>query len=751
MPRIVMLAFAGLLCLAAALDEPRDVDLEGKSGAVPRGWFVPTRGYRAEMRADGGVDGGPHAVLSSTGGENAATFGNLMTNVDATPFRGRFLRLRATLALGQDTPPHVARLWVRVDREGGGQGFFDNMGADPATATQWTPYETVGEVADDAVSIAIGVMLNTQGEVAIDDVSLEALDSVPGFELEPPRPVSRRGLDNLEATAELLALVRHFHPSDEAAAADWDAVALHAVRTTESAGSARELASTLADVVAPYAPTVVVVPTRDAQRAQQPEHDASLDVLAWRHRGFGQDGAPGGIYARERVRGEAGVGVVGSFLGATSAAALPSPAEPLRVDLAGDVTAFVPLAVHVDGERSVPTASADAHPTPPRFSGNDRGARLAAVVQAWGVFEHFYPYFDVVDVDWRAQLRASLSRAAEDASEEAFLWTLRELVAALQDGHGGVYHTSDRRVGFLPVAFAWAGDALVVTAVHESVTDVARGDVVEALDGVPIATWTADMARYVSASTPQFRRFRLAADARRGVPGSDLRLTLRGADERTRRVTLPYRTDVFALAEPRPEPIADLAPGVVYVDVERVDDATLTTALPRLAEAERVVYDVRGYPGSLSAGTFLGPLTREVVNSPQWHIPEIARPDEPMAFTLGGWPVAPLEPYVTAERVFVTDGRAISYAETCLGIVAHHELGAIVGEATAGTNGNINPFSLPGGYRVVWTGMKVLTQDGEQHHGLGVVPTHPVERTVSGIRDGRDELLEAAVAIELGN
>ena len=76
-------------------------------------------------------------------------------------------------------------------------------------------------------------------------------------------------------------------------------------------------------------------------------------------------------------------------------------------------------------------------------------------------------------------------------------------------------------------------------------------------------------------------------------------------------------------------------------------------------------------------------------------------------------------------------------------------LAEIVGEATAGPNGNINPFTLPGGYHIVFTGMKVLKHDGSQHHGIGIQPTVPVQRTVQGIAEGRDELLEKAVEVLL--
>jgi C-terminal processing protease CtpA/Prc len=70
-----------------------------------------------------------------------------------------------------------------------------------------------------------------------------------------------------------------------------------------------------------------------------------------------------------------------------------------------------------------------------------------------------------------------------------------------------------------------------------------------------------------------------------------------------------------------------------------------------------------------------------------------------------------------------------------------------VGEPTAGTNGNVNPFRLPGGYSVSWTGMKVLKHDGSQHHGIGILPTVPAHRTRRGVAAGRDEILDRGVEL----
>lgn len=50
---------------------------------------------------------------------------------------------------------------------------------------------------------------------------------------EAPRPLSSRGTENLVAFARLLSLVRFFHPSDAAAGADWNRVAVAGIDAVE--------------------------------------------------------------------------------------------------------------------------------------------------------------------------------------------------------------------------------------------------------------------------------------------------------------------------------------------------------------------------------------------------------------------------------------------------------------------------------------------------------------------------------------
>jgi C-terminal processing protease CtpA/Prc len=69
-----------------------------------------------------------------------------------------------------------------------------------------------------------------------------------------------------------------------------------------------------------------------------------------------------------------------------------------------------------------------------------------------------------------------------------------------------------------------------------------------------------------------------------------------------------------------------------------------------------------------------------------------------------------------------------------------------IGSPTSGANGMITCVVLPGGMFVTFTGADVRHGDGRQLQRVGIQPHIHVEPTVAGLRAGRDEVLEAAIA-----
>ncbi len=915
---VSLLALAALLTAAAfgqapaPLPAPINLDFEqGQPGEVPPGWFnssaAKTNGYTAKIVTDK-PNSGKQAVLVTLEGErkDPQAFGNLLTFFDATPYRGKRIRFRAAVR-AEVGAGNQAALWLRVDREGGAMGFFDNMRDRPITSPEWKTYEISGEVAPDAKAIFLGLMLLREGKVWVDSASLEVLGAAVNAD-EPARPLDARGLDNLVAFTRLLGYVRFFHPSDQAAAADWDKLALAGVQAVEKPRSPEELARALEDFFRPVAPAVRVYPTA----GRRPELPAGLrppagatrpQVVSWEHQGV-KLGEGSNVYKSARVHGgepphggqvaqileadsckgrrvtvraaaragasggspvlrlkaydpkdtavtlaespacssgewrtcevaaevpkdaaalEIDLGLAGEgqvwwddvsievagtagtaapldnpgfetagYAGAAGwdlprdaqragygaelsedhpksgrrsllvswtkpdPALVPRPEEPLVADLGGGVSALIPTALYQDDQGTLPRAASGARPPAPAKpegwvpSGNDRGTRLADVALAWTVFQHFYPYFDVVQTDWPGELRRALSAAATDADDRAFLKTLRLLMAALHDGHGGVYLASQDAPGQLPLLWDWVQDQLVVTQIAAGAGELKPGDVVLAIGDRPAREALADAEALISGATPQWRRWNAVRRLAWGKRNEPVRLQARHPDGTTFTADLTRSLPPFgpgSLEETRPAKIAELKPGIFYVNIDQINDADFKAALDRLAGAKGIVFDLRGYPGSLST-IVIAHLTDRPVNSARWNVPVVTRPDgQGWRWATTSWSVQPQEPRFKARVAFVTDGRAISYAETYMGIVENYHLAEIVGGPTAGTNGNINPFVLPGGYRLTWTGMKVLKHDGSQHHGVGIQPTVPASRTLEGVAAGRDELLEKAIEV----
>jgi C-terminal processing protease CtpA/Prc len=187
---------------------------------------------------------------------------------------------------------------------------------------------------------------------------------------------------------------------------------------------------------------------------------------------------------------------------------------------------------------------------------------------------------------------------------------------------------------------------------------------------------------------------------------------------------------------------------VFYVDLDRAPWQDIQPLLEGMAKARGVIFDLRGYPKG-NHGVLSHLLTEDDTSVSWMQVPHIIHPDaeNPVEPQKLGWNLPAREPRFQGKAVFITDGRAISYAESVLSFVEHYRLAEIVGQPTAGANGNINPFTLPGNFRIVWTGMKVVKHDGAQHHLIGIQPTVPAVRTIRGVREGRDELFERALEI----
>ena len=563
------------------------------------------------------------------------------------------------------------------------------------------------------------------------------------------QPLDERTLENLVAFTRTTGYVRYFHPAAAVERTRWDAFTAAAIPEVERARTPRELAAVLARL---YPRSAVV-----------PPHGFVRRVVQWEHRGVvtspraPHDGFRSARLQRWRVERWGRV----TFLALAVLALLAAIVARRPVLLLGTLFAWPatrdlepPPAFTADLGRGLtwsmplelPVAVADVHP-PFVASGTatPRTQRLAGVITVWNVLQHFYPYFDDVPVDWPAALRKALRKAATDPDDRAFRDTLRALGRDLRDSHAWVKQFRGEQHGRLPLRFAWVEEQLAVIDVAPGVEDIVDGirpgDTVRAIDGIPARDFIARRTTITPGATDAGAWHLAVYLLSHGPAGEALRLTLDGGATRE----LRFGKAQFA---PRYAPIAEVAPGIVRVDLDDVNADSFRAALPRLEAARGIIFDLEIYPEGFPEPLMLQHLVDEPVITGRHEIGIVRQPDRRDLRFVARKPETrePLRPRLRAKIAFTTSPIAVSYAEHVLDAVQFYRLGKVVGATTAGSFGAYTHIELPGRIYFDWTVTRSRRLDGTPLHGRGIPPDIPAQRTLRGIREGRDEVLEAAIA-----
>ncbi|WP_022825557.1 S41 family peptidase [Hymenobacter norwichensis] len=622
-----------------------------------------------------------------------AAFGSLTRAVDAKPYRGQEFRYTAFVRNAKPTHGHGA-LWARVDCENQKMGFFDNMGDRPIVSGKWQEYEIQGRIDAKATQLFFGTMLLDSGQVQVDEMRVAVRENdtwktvfTTGFEDDKPG---------------------HFPSSISAKANPGTATSRYSylVSETDAAAGSRY---------------VNINYTRPQSKAP-----ASTSVRA-------------PLFAKQAAIGE----VVQEDIGSNLRCVLP-------LALYGTKTATYPAAdtaVHRALQRQIRQL-----PMGDVLSSDSRAAHLAAVVITWNIFQHFYPYFAVTNSNWAAALPEALRSAYPEQSGTDFLLTLQRLTAQLHDGHVRVGSYRNPLVGAyrLPIEWEWVQNQLVVTRIAGDTLAIKRGDIVTTINGQPAAAHFRNAEQYISAATPGWLHYRSATETTMGPRGQAMQLQVQDAAGQSRAVTLRHslQYNQFNTSEPTPETFRLLSPGVYYLNLDQLPMEEVNKHMAELTQAKTIICDLRGYPKSNHM--LISHLLSKPDTAGHWmRVPQFIYPDQKnvAGYANMGWNMKPSKPHLTARVIFITDGRAISYAESYMGFIEGYKLATIIGQPTAGTNGNINPFTVPGSYRISWTGMEVRKHDGSQHHGVGIKPNIYLEKTIQGVREGRDEFLEKAIEL----
>jgi C-terminal processing protease CtpA/Prc len=185
-----------------------------------------------------------------------------------------------------------------------------------------------------------------------------------------------------------------------------------------------------------------------------------------------------------------------------------------------------------------------------------------------------------------------------------------------------------------------------------------------------------------------------------------------------------------------------LSPEIGYLKLSSVKVADVKKYIDSAAGTKGLIIDIRNYPSEFvvfALGALLVDHPTEFVRFTNGDL------SNPGAFR---WtPPISLDPapiHYPGKIVILVDEVSQSQAEYTTMAFRTAPGAKVIGSTTAGADGNVSPIPLPFGFSSRLSGIGVFYPDKRPTQRVGILSDIEVKPTIEGIRDGRDELLEAA-------
>jgi len=405
----------------------------------------------------------------------------------------------------------------------------------------------------------------------------------------------------------------------------------------------------------------------------------------------------------------------------------------------------------------------EAYPSAPSSLPDD-GLRVLALFRYWNMIDYFFPYRYAIDGDWQQVLPEFLPKMVAARTPEQYRVTALALIARIQDTHANISDAdpiiaSYRGTFYAPVQVRFVEGQAVVTEYYDpqlgASTGLQKGDVVLSVDGRKVKDLIAERKPFTPASNEPTQLRNIARDLLRGNTEQVKLLVRRDGKE------LPFTVGRYAGSKLNlnfnlgtPDPTASawhkLPSNIGHLTLGTIKNKELPAIMEDAQGTKGLIIDIRNYPSDFVVFSLSKYLLSRPVEFVRFSLPTPAYPGlfttiEPLQVQPGKTSTYPGKVVILVNELSVSQSE---YTTMALRAVP----GAVVmGSTTAGADGNVSTIVLPGNLTTRISGLGVYYPNGSETQRIGIVPDIEVKPTIAGIKAGRDEVLERAIAyIEQG-
>lgn len=391
--------------------------------------------------------------------------------------------------------------------------------------------------------------------------------------------------------------------------------------------------------------------------------------------------------------------------------------------------------------------------TDPNCSYQKEEERLLGLFRVWNVIEYYFPYIYVMDESWHDLLDEFIPKIVEANDRQGFELVLLEMTAHLHDLHTGIViqNTLQDFWGeyLAPVNLIRTKEGEWIVSKVFGNCPLQVGDVILGLDGTEVKKIEKNREKYLSVPNEKKLYQGMALYLLRSKSNTMDITILRNEKEETYTVTGTKQYTNLSWKEEKSHEILEKNIGVINPSSipEGDTESVVSQIMNDLCNTNGLIIDLRQYPSDPNMHMFLSMYLQKkgtvysVMTIPSQSVPGtfINRKISSIGVATGAF-------YYEKPVVLLMDERSMSSSEFSIMHLRTGDHVVVIGSNSAGVDGNVTELPLPNGNHLRFTSFGVYTPEMGQTQRVGLAPDIEVHPTIEGIKQGRDELIEAAIA-----
>ena len=379
--------------------------------------------------------------------------------------------------------------------------------------------------------------------------------------------------------------------------------------------------------------------------------------------------------------------------------------------------------------------------------------RLLGLFRVWNAIEYYFPYLDIMDESWHDLLREFIPKMLQASDKQSFELAICELTSHMHDGHTALIYRKALYDVFgkylAPVDLVHTKEGQWVVCNSFNACPLQMGDVILKLDGTDIQEVEENRKKYTSVPNDE-KLYNGLHNYLLRSQDEEMEITvLRDGKEQTYTVNGTIEVGYWKEKAEKSHEILDGNIGLINpASLPNGDTGTvIQQVMNDLRDTDGLIVDFRQYSSNTSMHGFLSMYLQRAGTI--YSIVTVPSQSVPGTFTkqkMVSWGVTPAVFYYDKPVVILMDETSQSNSEWSVMDLRTGDNAVVLGNHSIGADGDVTELPLPNGNILWFTSCGVYTPEMGQTQRVGLTPDIEVYPTIEGIKEGRDELLEAAVA-----